>query len=332
MQENIKKFFKNKNILITGGTGSFGRATTEYLLKTNPKKIVIFSRDELKQYHMQKDLNNKRLRYFIGDIRDRDRLNLALRGIDIVIHAAALKHVPKAEFDPSEFIKTNILGSENVINAALTNDVERVMFISTDKAVNPINLYGSTKLCSEKLFVASNNIVGSRNIKFSISRYGNVINSRGSLLPLIHEKKKNKKNMSLTHKEMTRFFITLNQGVEFVLTNIIRMKGGEIFIPKMNSYKIEEIIKKLTNQKKIPVSGIRVGEKIHETLIGLDESSNVIDFGKFYLIKPFKLFDDDKRDYENNILKEKGKKILKRFEYTSKNTISFNKNLLKQKH
>ena len=281
---------------------------------------------------MQKDINNKRLRYFIGDIRDKDRLNLAFRGIDIVIHAAALKHVPKAEFDPSEFIKTNILGSENVIYAALENNVERVMFISTDKAVNPINLYGSTKLCSEKLFVASNNIVGSRNIKFSISRYGNVINSRGSLLPLIHERKKNKKNMFLTHKEMTRFFITLNQGVEFVLTNIIRMKGGEIFIPKMNSYKIEEIIKKLTNQKKIPVSGIRIGEKIHETLIGLDESSNVIDFGKFYLIKPFKLFDDDKRDYENNILKEKGKKILKRFEYTSKNTISFNKNLLKQKH
>ena len=154
---------------------------------------------------MQKDINDKRLRYFIGDIRDRDRLNLAFRGIDIVIHAAALKHVPKAEFDPSEFIKTNILGSENVIYAALENNVERVMFISTDKAVNPINLYGSTKLCSEKLFVASNNIVGSRNIKFSISRYGNVINSRGSLLPLIHEKKKNKKNMSLTHKEMTRF-------------------------------------------------------------------------------------------------------------------------------
>ena len=193
MQKNIKKFFKNKNILITGGTGSFGRATTEYLLKTDPKKIVIFSRDELKQYHMQKDINNKRLRYFIGDIRDKDRLNLAFRGIDIVIHAAALKHVPKAEFDPSEFIKTNILGSENVIYAALTNNVERVMFISTDKAVNPINLYGSTKLCSEKLFVASNNIVGSRNIKFSISRYGNVINSRGSLLPLIHEKKKIRK-------------------------------------------------------------------------------------------------------------------------------------------
>ena len=190
MKKNIKKFFKNKNILITGGTGSFGKATTEYLLKANPKKIVIFSRDELKQYHMQKDIYNERLRYLIGDVRDRDRLTLALRGIDIVIHAAALKHVPKAELDPSEFIKTNILGSENVIYAALENNVERVMFISTDKAVNPINLYGSTKLCSEKLFVASNNIVGSRNIKFSISRYGNVINSRGSLLPLISEKKK----------------------------------------------------------------------------------------------------------------------------------------------
>ncbi len=332
MKKIIKTFFKNKNILITGGTGSFGKATTEYLLKANPKKIVIFSRDELKQYHMQKDINNKRLRYFIGDIRDKDRLNLAFRGIDIVIHAAALKHVPKAELDPSEFIKTNIIGSENVIYAALENDVERVMFISTDKAVNPINLYGSTKLCSEKLFVASNNIVGSRNIKFSISRYGNVINSRGSLLPLISEKKKKKQNIFLTHKDMTRFFITLQQGVEFVLSNIIRMKGGEIFIPKMNSYKIEEIIKKLTNQKKIPISGIRVGEKIHETLIGIDESSNVIDFGEFYLIKPFKLFDDDKRDYRSNILKERGKKISKRFEYTSKNTVTFDKKLLKQMH
>ncbi len=332
MKKIIKTFFKNKNILITGGTGSFGKATTEYLLKANPKKIVIFSRDELKQYHMQKDINDQRLRYFIGDIRDKDRLNLAFRGIDIVIHAAALKHVPKAELDPSEFIKTNIIGSENVIYAALENDVERVMFISTDKAVNPINLYGSTKLCSEKLFVASNNIVGSRNIKFSISRYGNVINSRGSLLPLISEKKKKKQNIFLTHKDMTRFFITLQQGVEFVLSNIIRMKGGEIFIPKMNSYKIEEIIKKLTNQKKIPISGIRVGEKIHETLIGIDESSNVIDFGEFYLIKPFKLFDDDKRDYRSNILKERGKKISKRFEYTSKNTVTFDKKLLKQMH
>jgi len=332
MQSDIKKFFKNKNILITGGTGSFGKATTEYLLKANPKKIVIFSRDELKQYHMQKDNNDERLRFFLGDVRDKDRLILALKGIDIVIHAAALKHVPKAELDPSEFIKTNILGSENIIYASLENNVQRVMFISTDKAVNPINLYGSTKLCAEKLFVASNNIVGSQNIKLSISRYGNVINSRGSLLPLISEKKKNKQNIFLTHKEMTRFFITLEEGVKFVLTNIIRMQGGEIFIPKMNAYKIEEIIKKLTNQKTIPISGIRDGEKIHETLIGIDESSKVIDYGKFYLIEPFRMFDDDKRNYKKNTLKEKGRKISKRFEYTSRNTINFDKNLLKSKY
>jgi UDP-N-acetylglucosamine 4,6-dehydratase len=331
MQSDMKKFFKNKSILITGGTGSFGKATTEYLLKTNPKKIVIFSRDELKQYHMQKDNNDERLRFFLGDVRDKDRLVWALKGIDIVIHAAALKHVPKAELDPSEFIKTNILGSENIIYASLENNVQRVMFISTDKAVNPINLYGSTKLCAEKLFVASNNIVGSQNIKLSISRYGNVINSRGSLLPLISEKKKNKQNIFLTHKDMTRFFITLEEGVKFVLTNIMRMQGGEIFIPKMNSYKIEEIIKKLSNQKTIPISGIRDGEKIHETLIGMDESSKVIDYGKFYLIEPFRMFDDDKRNYKKNILKEKGRKISKRFEYTSKNTINFDKNLLKSK-
>ena len=206
------KFLKNKTIMITGGTGSFGNMCTKYLLKQDVKKIIIFSRDELKQFEMANRFKSqKKLRFLLGDIRDRDRLNLAFRGIDIVIHAAALKHVPKAEFDPSEFIKTNILGSENVINAALTNDVERVMFISTDRAVNPINLYGSTKLCSENLFVASNNIVGSRNIQFSISRYGNVINSRGSLLPLIHEKKKNKINIKEILETLSCFLLKIQQ-------------------------------------------------------------------------------------------------------------------------
>jgi len=329
MQKKLSNFFKNKSILVTGGTGSFGQKCVETLLKFSIKKVVIFSRDELKQYEMQKKISDKRVRFFLGDVRDRDRLNLALDNINFIIHAAALKQVPKAEIDPSEFIKTNIYGTENVIYASINNDVEKVMLVSTDKAVNPINLYGSTKLCAEKLISASNNIIGSKNIKFSISRYGNVLNSRGSLIPLLKEKIKRNENFELTHKDMTRFFITLQQGVDFVLTNFLRMQGGEIFVPVMKSYKINELMNKLIKGKNLKIKniGLRNGEKINETLISYDESINVIKYKSFYLIKPaldvFK-----KIDYSKNLLKERGTHVKSRFVYDSSKTSFFDLDVL----
>ena len=266
--------FNGKNILITGGTGSFGKKYTEILLKKyRPNKLIIFSRDELKQYEMAQEFNEKCMRYFIGDVRDNQRLKQATKDVDFIIHAAALKHVPIAEYNPMECIKTNIDGAQNVIEAALENSVKRVIALSTDKAANPVNLYGATKLASDKLFVAANNLVGKNDIKFSVVRYGNVVGSRGSVVPffkkLICE---GVKELPITDERMTRFFITLEDGVNFVLKNFERMQGGEIFVPKIPSMKIVDMAKALAPNLSHKIIGIRAGEKLHEIMCPADDS------------------------------------------------------------
>ncbi len=314
--------FNNKTILITGATGSFGKTFVKYLTNNfKPKKIIIFSRDELKQYNMKQEyFNHTNLRFFIGDIRDEARLELATKNVDIIVHAAALKQVDTAEYNPFEYIKTNILGAENIINASIKNEVNKVIALSTDKAVDPVNLYGSTKLSSDKLFVAANNLVGKKKISFSVVRYGNVISSRGSVVPLfkkmINEKKK---FLTITHKEMTRFFITLEESVKFVVNSISNMVGGEIFIPKLYSCKIIDLanIMKLKNQK-IKFIGIRPGEKIHEVLISDSNLSEVIEFKDYYVVAPSIIF-YKKKNYLINQNKEKGKLIKNNFKYSSDN-------------
>jgi UDP-N-acetylglucosamine 4,6-dehydratase (inverting) len=283
-----KSFLKNKSILITGGTGSFGQAFVSRILKAKYKlkKIIIYSRDELKQYNMEKLFNEKKyphIRYFLGDVRDKERLTRALNGVDIVVHAAALKHVPKGEYDPIEFIKTNVYGAQNIIEASLENRVQKVISLSTDKAAAPINLYGATKLCADKLFVAANNIRGNRNILFSIVRYGNVFGSRGSVMPYFYQQKKNK-ILTITDSRMTRFSISLKEGVDMVLWSIKNSKGGEIFVPKLASYKVLDLAKAVCPDCKIKVIGIRAGEKIHEDMITVADSENTIDLGKYYAI------------------------------------------------
>jgi UDP-N-acetylglucosamine 4,6-dehydratase len=284
------KFFQNKTVLITGGTGSLGKAILNFFLTNNipVKKIIIFSRDELKQLEMQDSLNNnllKKIRFFIGDIRDKDRLKTAFNGVDYVIHAAALKQVPTAEYNPFEFIKTNIVGSENVIQACLENKVNRVILISTDKASSPINLYGATKLCADKLFISANNIKGKADIKFSVVRYGNVMGSRGSVLHKFYEQKKNG-TLLLTDKEMTRFNITLNQAIEVIIWSLQNCLGGEIVIPKLHSFYVRDLAKAVSPKAKVKILGTRPGEKIHEEMISVFDSSNTIDIGKYYLILP----------------------------------------------
>ena len=278
--------FSNKNILITGGTGSFGRKYTEIILsKYKPNKIIIFSRDELKQYEMAQTFDNSCMRYFIGDVRDESRLIEAMDGVDIVIHAAALKHVPIAEYNPMECIKTNIDGAQNVINAAIKNEVDKVIALSTDKASGPINLYGATKLVSDKLFVAANNVVGTKKTRFAVVRYGNVVGSRGSVVPffkkLIND---GATELPITDVDMTRFLITLEDGVKFVLDNFERMHGGEIFIPKIPSLKMIDLATALAPELPHKVIGIRPGEKLHEVMITADDS--VIEFDTYYVIKP----------------------------------------------
>ena len=280
--------FKNKSILITGGTGSFGNAFIDYFLKNkiSYKKIIIFSRDEFKQFEMSKKYSNselKKLRFFLGDIRDKNRLKLAFNDVDIVIHAAALKHVPVAEYNPIEFIKTNILGSQNIAEVALETDVKKVISLSTDKACAPINLYGATKLCADKLFISSNNIKGKKKIDFSVVRYGNVFSSRGSVIPEFLKQKKNKL-IKITHKDMTRFNIFMDEAIKMVLWSMKNTIGGEIIIPKLKSYKIVDLAKIIGPDCKTIFTGIRPGEKIHETLISKSESRNAIDIGKYYII------------------------------------------------
>lgn len=317
-----------KTIFITGGTGSFGRKFVEYVLsKYKPKKIIIFSRDEMKQYEMQKMYSEKCMRYFIGDVRDKARLQQALSSdIDLLIHAAALKIVPTAEQDPLECIKTNIYGAENVISASLDNNVKNVIALSTDKAANPINLYGATKLASDKLFVSANNIKGSKKTKFSIVRYGNVFGSRGSVLPLYLDilKKNNKAKLPLTHENMTRFFIEIEDAIKFVLLVSKEMKGGEIFIPKLKSFRIVDLIFSLTDSKsKYKNIGIRAGEKMHEVMFSIDDSINVVDFYKYYSIIPTIKFNEKNTNYQISNSGSRGKKLAKMFEYNSYSNNNF---------
>jgi UDP-N-acetylglucosamine 4,6-dehydratase/5-epimerase len=280
----------NKSILITGGTGSFGKAFTKTLLEMYPniKRLVIFSRDELKQFEMSQVFSRDvypAIRYFIGDVRDQDRLHRALEGIDIVIHAAALKHVPIAEYNPFEYIKTNVIGAQNLIEACLDRGVQKVVALSTDKAASPINLYGATKLCSDKLFTAANNIVGDRDIKFSIVRYGNVMGSRGSVIPFFLERKKDG-ILPITDTNMTRFNISLSDGIKMVLWALSNAQGGEIFVPKIPSYRVVDVANAIAPDCKQKLIGIRPGEKIHEEMITSSDSFNTVDLGKYYAILP----------------------------------------------
>lgn len=312
--------FNGKNILITGGTGSFGKKYTEILLKKyRPNKLIIFSRDELKQYEMAQEFNAKCMRYFIGDVRDNQRLKQATKDVDFIIHAAALKHVPIAEYNPMECIKTNIDGAQNVIEVALENGVKRVIALSTDKAANPVNLYGATKLASDKLFVAANNLVGKNDIKFSVVRYGNVVGSRGSVVPffktLICE---GVKELPITDERMTRFFITLEDGVNFVLKNFERMQGGEIFVPKIPSMKIVDMAKALAPNLSHKIIGIRAGEKLHEIMCPADDSHLTLEFNDHYVIKPTIKFTSG-ADFSKNLLGEVGAPVEQGFEYNSGN-------------
>ena len=312
--------FNNKNILITGGTGSFGKKYTEIILsKYKPNKIIIFSRDELKQYEMAQQFDNECMRYFIGDVRDAERLNEAMDGVDFVIHAAALKHVPVAEYNPMECIKTNINGAENVIKAAIKNNVVKVIALSTDKAANPINLYGATKLASDKLFVAANNMVGSRQTRFSVVRYGNVTGSRGSVVPFFNKLiLEGAKELPITDIKMTRFLITLEDGVNFVLKNFERMYGGEIFIPKNPSMKMTDLATSLAPKLTHKIIGIRPGEKLHEIMCPADDSHLTLEFEDHYVIKPT-IQINHISDFSMNRLGEKGIAVKQGFEYNSGN-------------
>ncbi len=280
----------SRSILITGGTGSFGRAFVRAVLARYPdiKRLVIFSRDELKQFEMSQELSQKEfpaLRYFIGDVRDADRLRRALEGINVVIHAAALKQVPAAEYNPFECIKTNIIGAQNLIEACLDADVSNVVALSTDKAAAPINLYGATKLCADKLFTAANNIRGNRDLRFSVVRYGNVMGSRGSVIPFFMERRKSGL-LPITDPAMTRFNISLEAGVEMVIWALENARGGEIFVPKIPSYRITDVAKAIGPDCGYPVVGIRPGEKIHEEMITESDSFNTVDLGRYYAILP----------------------------------------------
>ncbi|GGA11865.1 MAG: UDP-N-acetylglucosamine 4,6-dehydratase (inverting) [Sphingomonadales bacterium CG12_big_fil_rev_8_21_14_0_65_65_10] len=280
----------NKSVLVTGGTGSFGKAFVRTVLERYPdvKRLVIYSRDELKQFEMQQMFPRSQypaLRYFIGDVRDEDRLRRALEGIDVVIHAAALKQVPAAEYNPFECIKTNVLGAQNLIEACLDNKVERVVALSTDKAAAPINLYGATKLCSDKLFVAANNITGNRDLRFSVVRYGNVMGSRGSVIPFFMAKK-DEGVLPITDPRMTRFNISLQDGVEMVLWSIENARGGEVLVPKIPSYRIGDVATAVAPEAEQKVIGIRPGEKIHEEMITASDSFNTVDMGDYYAILP----------------------------------------------
>lgn len=311
--------FNDRSILITGGTGSFGKQYVHTLLnRYRPKRIVVFSRDELKQFEMQQEFDSPVMRYFIGDVRDADRVSQAMRGIDFVIHAAALKQVPAAEYNPMECIKTNLYGAENVIRAALENEVEKVIALSTDKAANPINLYGATKLASDKLFVAANNMAGGHRTQFSVVRYGNVVGSRGSVVPffrkLIAEKAD---SLPITDDRMTRFWITLQEGVDFVLKNFERMYGGEIFVPKIPSIRVVDLAAAMAPDMPTKIIGIRPGEKLHEIMCPADDSHLTLEFSDHYVLQPSIRFHHRDVDYRINRLGEEGKPVCSEFEYNS---------------
>jgi UDP-N-acetylglucosamine 4,6-dehydratase len=311
--------FDNKTILITGGTGSFGHRYVSHILASyKPKKVIIYSRDELKQYEMQQLFFDPCMRYFIGDVRDASRLLTAMRGVDYVIHAAALKQVPAAEYNPNECIKTNINGAQNVIEACIEAKVHRVIALSTDKAANPVNLYGATKLASDKLFVAANNIAGADGPRFAVVRYGNVVASRGSVVPFYRNLlAQGKKILPVTHQEMTRFWITLDEGVKFVLTNFERMQGGEIFVPKIPSVRILDLVEAMSGTREHELIGIRPGEKLHEVMVPEEMAHHSLEFDDHFVITPSIKFFDKTIDYSKNKLGEIGNKVSEKFEYHS---------------
>ena len=304
----------DKNILITGGTGSFGKKATEIILnKYKPRRLIIFSRDELKQFEMSQIYPMSQypsIRYFIGDVRDKERMYRAFQGIDYVIHAAALKQVPAAEYNPFEAVKTNILGAQNVINVAIDQGVKKVIALSTDKAANPINLYGATKLCSDKLFIAGNAYVGRDQTTFSVVRYGNVVGSRGSVIPFFLEHK-NKGYLPITDPNMTRFWITLEQGVEFVRGCLEQMCGGELFVPKIPSMNIMDLARAIAPECETRIIGVRPGEKIHELMISRDDARQTLEFDTFYVIQPQFQYWSRRSSWDN------GRKVPDDFEYNS---------------
>jgi len=310
--------FNGKSILITGGTGSFGRRFVRTVLSEfKPKRLIVYSRDELKQYEMEQEFNDPAMRYFLGDVRDAYRLKIALRDVDFVVHAAALKQVVAAEYNPMECIKTNIHGAENVISAALEDGVEKVIALSTDKAVNPVNLYGATKLASDKLFVAANNMVGFRRTRFSVVRYGNVVGSRGSVEPFFRKLVADgAKEIPITDARMTRFWITLDQGVQFVLQSFRRMQGGEVFVPKIPSVRITDLAQSVAPGLPHKIIGIRPGEKLHEVMCPSDDSHITLEFADHYVIQPTIVF-SEKTHYSNNALNEVGALVPEGFEYKS---------------
>jgi UDP-N-acetylglucosamine 4,6-dehydratase len=310
--------FNDKAILITGGTGSFGKRYVRTILERyRPRKLIIYSRDELKQFEMQQDFPQDCMRFFLGDVRDGARLIQAMNGVDYVIHAAALKQVPAAEYNPMECIKTNINGAQNVIQAALANNVAKVIALSTDKAANPINLYGATKLVSDKLFVAANNVAGGHKTRFSVVRYGNVVGSRGSVVPFFRKQIAGGcEHLPITDPSMTRFWITVQQGVDFVLKNFARMQGGEIFVPKIPSVRVIDLARAMAPGLPHKMVGIRPGEKLHEVMCPADDAHLTLEFADHYVIKPTIQFSGIV-DFTTNALGEKGRPVDAGFEYHS---------------
>lgn len=304
--------WNNRVVLVTGGTGSFGKKFIEIMLKENaPAKLIVFSRDEQKQHEMrQSGINHPNLRYFIGDVRDYQRLRRAFEGVDYVVHAAALKQVPACEYNPMEAVKTNILGSSNVIDAALDANVKKVIALSTDKAVNPINLYGATKLAAEKLFVQSNAYAGGRETRFACVRYGNVVGSRGSVVP-VFLRQREAGEVSITDERMTRFWISLEQGVRFVIRCLEQMQGGEVFVPKIPSMKVVDLAKALAPEARIKIIGIRPGEKLHEVLISEDEARTVVEMEDMYVVQPAEAL------WFGHAWSNAGKRIAEEFRYIS---------------
>ena len=311
--------FEDKSILITGGTGSFGQLMVSTLLEQHsPRRVIVYSRDELKQFEMQQRFTDSRMRFFLGDVRDRERLQQAMQGVDYVIHAAALKQVPAAEYNPTECIKTNVHGAENVIQAALQNDVARVVALSTDKAANPINLYGATKLASDKLFVAANNMAGGHPTRFSVVRYGNVVGSRGSVVPFFRRLiAEGVDHLPITHEDMTRFWITLQEGVDLVISAFQRMHGGEIYVPKLPSVRITDLARALAPDLPQRIVGIRPGEKLHEIMCPADDSHLTLEFDDHFVIRPTITFTGRNNDFETNSLGETGRPVEIGFEYNS---------------
>jgi UDP-N-acetylglucosamine 4,6-dehydratase len=315
---NDRITFDETSVLVTGGTGSFGRRFIGELLRRHaPHRVIVYSRDELKQYEMQREYDAACMRYFIGDVRDGDRLRMAMRDVDYVVHAAALKQVPAAEYNPMECIKTNVMGAWGVIEAAIASGVRRVVALSTDKAANPINLYGATKLCSDKLFIAANNLVGTQPTRFSVVRYGNVVGSRGSVVPLFRRlRDEGAEALPITDPRMTRFWITLPQGVDFVLEAFERMQGGETFVPKIPSARIVDVAEAIAPGLPRKIVGIRPGEKLHEIMCPADDSHMVLEFEDHYVIRPSIVF-NDVVDHSRNARGEVGAPVRDGFEYNS---------------